>query len=338
MEQIDDLLIEWGQDDLNQVTLYKLDNLGGGDIELPSEFCHTITEVQDQRKAKYPNGCSCYSWSHIFNIIARFMKTTGDNLRTNAVENETGNPKIWRAMSLALAMFRRLLLTDWYASISKDNTYLIKKRIYEVGPLMTWSNKIDRVAMAKAKTKKAIIKSWPWHFFALVGWSDSRRVWIMRDSFWMLRGDWHFELSYEDINALFTLISMTTKEETSILKQNKDEIAFNACVAKWITSWKERDRNATRGEVAIMLGRLKYWLLSDTELLQKTKADGLWNGEGNSKDILREDVFTMLNRFVGGDVIQLWYTNGLRGIDPAKRWEVITMIGRIIISKEKQLI
>lgn len=338
MEQIEDLLLEWGQDDLNQVTLYKLDELASGDIVIPSEFCHTITEVQDQRKAKYPNGCSCYSGSHIFNITARLMKTTWNDLRTNAVEKETGNPKIWRAMSLALAMFRRLLLTDWYASIAKDNTYLIKKRIYEVWPLMTWSNKIDRVAMAKAKTKKAIIKSWPWHFFALVGWSDTRKVWIMRDSFWMLWGDGHFEVSYEDTDALFSLISMTTKEETSVLKQNKDEIAFNACVAKWISSGKERDRNATRGEVAIMLGRLKYGLLSDTELLQKTKADWLWNGEWNSKDILREDVFTMLNRFVGGDVVQLWYTNGLRPTDYTKRWEIITMIGRIVISKEKQLI
>lgn len=48
----------------------------------------------------------------------------------------------------------------------------------------------------------------------------------------MLWGDGHFEVSYEDTDALFSLISMTTKEETGVLKQNKDEIAFNASVAK----------------------------------------------------------------------------------------------------------
>lgn len=341
MDDLDNsyIAIEWWQDDLNQSTLYNLDTFGSGEqVDFPSEFCHIITEIQDQRKCKYANWCSCYAGSHVFNVIAKFMKTTGNDLWINAVDNDSWNQKFWRAMSLALAMFKRLWLLDWYASIAKDNTYLIKKRIFEVWPIYTGSNKIDRLGMAKAKTKLSIIKSWPWHFFTLVGWSDSRRVWIMRDSFGMLWGDWHFEVSYDDINALFTLIAVTTKEEKEILKANKDEIAFNASVAKWISSWKERDRNATRWEVAIMLGRLKYGLLSDTELLQKTKADWLWNWEWNSKDILREDVFTMLNRFVWWDIIKLWYSNWLRPTDYAKRWEIITMIGRIIISKEKQVI
>lgn len=343
--------LDWWLDDINIATVYKLSDItDGNSTVLPSNFILSSTLPQNQRIAKYTNGCTCFALSHCVNEQTMSEKTTWDALWTIAVEERTGNPTSWWSMSLALRLWIDKLYINWYANI--EWIMNIKLRLFNRNPIYTGSNKIDWQQMARDKSKFAVIKSGNWHIFAIVGWNDNltsptgkKWAFIVRDSMWkdFWYGDGHFYVSYEDIESLYTTISLITKEELENLQKTQDERAIQAAIASWITNGKNLYDTATRWQVALMVWRLKYWVQPDEELLYQTIQDKIWNGNNEDDTIIREHMLLMFGRLLwytwtDGGIIELmvknWYTNWKNLTSNVTREQVVIMAWRVLLSNQ----
>ncbi len=335
-----DISLDWWIDDINLSTVYRMESITDWwDEELPRTFLLNTTPIQDQSKYKYTNWCTRAGWSHWINETNTTDNTNGNPLRTYAVEYMKANPKFWSSMSSFLGQAKRDWLITGYANTNKDNLYLIKQRIYNRQPYYSGSNKIDRVAMVKAKTNVAIIWSWPWHIFTFVGWDDNEGVLIARDSFGMLWGNWHFKVKYEDIHSMYTFITCTTPDEHKNLKEVQDFKIIEYMKFKEYTNGEELWMFATRWQTATILGRIRYWKLPEQELMNKMIIDKVWNWNRADDPITREEAFVMVSRFWGfswddvthiENLVTKWISNGTRRKDIATREEIILLCGRML--------
>lgn len=305
-EEFIDKMTAWGVDDINTATVYNYEDIiNWWDTDLPSKFLLNTTPIQDQRQCKYGNGCTRYWGSHAINETNKQQTTTGASLRGFAVDNKLGNTKSGSSMTSFIQQVRNAGLINWYASLSKNNIQLIKQTLFNGKAIYTGSNRIDRKAMVQAKTKIAIIRSGIGHIFCLVGWDDELGVFILRDSFWPnYWGDGHFYIKYDDVWYLYTLIVFTTPDEHQNLQAIKDEKMLQLALSKKISNWQNLQSDITREQGAIMIGRLKYGLLEDSELLLKTQELGIWNGKRPQDKIIRSEMMLMFSRY-------LWFADNI---------------------------
>jgi hypothetical protein len=342
----EDVLLDWGIDDINQDTVYDVGAVSDwAGEELPSSFLLNLTSIQDQRKYKYKNWCTRAGWSHWVNETNWADTTNWNPLWTYAVEKLKAEPNFGSSMTSFLQQAKNSWIITGYANVNKDNLYLIKQRIYNRKPIYSGSNKIDRAKMLKDGAKTAYISSGQGHIFIFDWRDDTLWVLIARDSFWNLRWDWRFYVKYEDIKHMYTFITCTTPDEHKHLKAVYDEQSKQLAISKWITNGKDQDKNTTRWQVAIMIWRIKYGLRPDEELLYQTAHDKIWNWENEDAIITREQMILMFGRLMwykwtDREIVYamvLWgYTNWMNLSNNVTREQAMIMAWRILLSKEKK--
>lgn len=341
VEEIIDKMTAGWIDDINQNTTYKLEDIyNGWEENYPRSFLLNTTPIQDQRNCKYPNGCTRYGGSHAINETNHWTTTQGNELWIRAVDNKQGSVKTGSSMTSFIQQAQKSWIINWYAVVNKQNRQLIKQAIYNSKAIYTGSNRIDRTKMVRGKTNVAIIGSGIGHIFALVGWNDDEGVYILRDSFWPLYwGDGHFKVKYEDIEALYTLIVFTTPEEHQNLQAITDQAMKQKAINKGISNGKDLQYPATREQCAIMIGRLKYGLLEDSELLLKTKELWIWNGTRPQDTLIREEMLLMFARYMGYEwtdeekvwqFVQKWYASDKNPKNAVTREQILIVSGRTI--------
>lgn len=214
--------------DSKDVRDFKYDEVFGemaGALELPAKFKLSRFPTNNQWKTMF---CTAYSGCNAVNenqaregarklIPVNSLPKTLDPVEVSAYGVRIGklNPEWGGYINWVLEPFRDVYkIISWFAVV--ENTVdALKRAIWEKGQLITGSNTISWRDFDAGWVAKYTPNS-PWHAFSLCGWDDTRKVFIVENSWSQYWGDaWYFYIRYEDIGKmLFSTYAMTDADDT----------------------------------------------------------------------------------------------------------------------------
>lgn len=205
-------------------------------------------------------------------------------------------------MNGSLIYYKGKYYISAYANAEK-NLQKMKLAIWQNGAIYSGSNRIDRVATKKNKKRVAqIVDNGPGHLACCTGWDDefedgTGRIGAVRFS--NSYTDFpEFRVMYDDIKYLYsTIVLIIDPSLAENLKRVQNAMLVQKAIDKGITNGKNLTALCKRYELVIMIGRALYGVgLSDQEYLDRTEADGIWNGERRIEFAVRYEAMLMVAR------------------------------------------
>ena len=264
-------------------------------VKLPAEFRLSEAEVLNQENTMF---CTAFSGCNTVNednaqeakkVGVPFVQTmNGYDLSDIGVKAGKLNPKYGGAINWIFPYLRTLKHITGWVTVER-NIEAVKQAIYTRGCLPTGSNRISWAELANTNfiVRNATPNS-PGHAFTICGWSDSSRVFIVKNSWgkeWGHNG--YFEIPYDLVfDVLFTIYATTGKDDLPALYWKKGTMLG-------YTNGSELNRAMTRFELATVLGRmLGVWDNTADEM----KKRGVWNGENPSLSATLDEINIMISR------------------------------------------
>ena len=237
--------------------IYNYDELAWGDVELPKSVILETWYHQNQRADWWNMWCTHYSRAEASNYLTwkrlqgSYLCETSQTL-DKLKGDYTKNP---------IDRIRKDWIISWYAQVK--TLLAIKHSLANKRPIATWSNKINWAETKLSWT--AVIWTWSWHRFHIIGYDDDKQVLICKNSYWpdyMIKGN--FYIKYEDLwclhNTKLSLIENKTlidNYKQKIMNDIKLESAKLFIAREWkYTNWERPQDNITREEMWAILERV----------------------------------------------------------------------------------
>jgi len=233
--------------------------------DLPKEFYIDDWVIQDQDEDWYPYGCVFFSDSQGSNIMnfleGSDIRSSGKWMCEKAIELGKLDIKAGAYIVDWPKVWTIMGYLNWYAII--DTLELIKHSISNNRPVQCGSNKIGWSLATKENNWTVWPKDSYWHSIILNGYSDITKQFRIKQSYkkW---DNWHQYLNYSDIWLLFpSKFSLIDKQDPIIINYKKK-------IMEWINIEKAKEA-------------FEKWL---------------WNGLDATKPATREEVATMILRWL----------------------------------------
>lgn len=194
-------------------------------VDLPDYVLLDSWEFQNQAKDWYSMGCVFYSWSendNYLNLKEWFpSRSKWSDLCDIAKEKWLWSPTDWAYLINAPKLLKEKWLIDWYTQVTTHEE--IKQSLANKKPVHTWSSQINRTETKKAPFI-AVMTWWASHCFHIIGYDDSKKLYICKNSYWNTNYDkWLFYINYSDLDCLMnTRISFINKNEKTNLQIIKE--------------------------------------------------------------------------------------------------------------------
>lgn len=189
----------------------------------PLEFEYKPDEIFNQAKDWYRYSCTsqwtCWSSNVSRKYKADKTKVSPFELWDEMKKRWLGKEWLWAYLIDTIKTWKELNFINWYYRVSNNNQ--IKKAIYNVDLVVTWSWKIN---WKQLKLDKYIVKSksvWEWHAFYLIWWN---KVWFIAmnsywEKYWLW---WTFIIPYDifwDIAFVSTYAIVVNPEWTKLSRE-----------------------------------------------------------------------------------------------------------------------
>ena len=268
---------------------------GAGVRWYPSEHSTRFWPMYDQNKDVLTRfACTVYWSTHTAHSTQNrdFIDPKEETKR--AIAKWWLDPSRWWSLHDVVQHFHTNGLVKGYAKVEKTE-YAIKEALFAWYSIVTGSRHIDWAA-TRRNWWYAVFGGASWHLFS-VDWRKDGHV-ICRNSRSSLP---EFYVKRKDLNKLYTLIAFTDTDTAKVTKEQQDSKDLQYAIDQGITNGEEMDKQATRRQAAVMLGRLTYKWLDDNQIVGKTRW-WLWNGENG--ELMRQHAWIMVARWVLWDHAQ----------------------------------
>ena len=256
--------IKWGAIDCIDERNYSYSEIAWSEDQLKDYVMLNDWVIQDQNKAWYTMWCVYFASSMHDNYCNWRDKNEKRSLWWELCElSSTRSATLWDFLINWPKLLKKLWLIEWYFQINSIED--AKKALNAWKPIHVWSNKINRWLTRQDKDCIAVIWTWSWHAFHIIGYNQSwkekydapyrvpNNCFICKNSSsWY--DNWLFYIKFEDFDALFyTKLEFENEIDPILLYKQKimNDIKLESAklfVERWYTNWENPQAPITREE------------------------------------------------------------------------------------------